>query len=319
MNLATQKNIFMRKNSGLYVQTPNREKAALTGNLARNLRTLARTRGSISNLCRQIGINRQQFNKYLSGASLPTSQNMRKICTYFGVAESAILSPQPEPPPSQPQPPKAAALSFEGMISAWAGELTAQQPRSFRLGCYFAYYPMMADPGRLIRVLIVAFRHGDQVLFKRYTRVRETGVKTRYYPRGKHVGAVIQRNEMLFLLGFNRVGYQDINLMAFNALLNNSPNLRTGLALIMSPWGPLATRVTLEYVGNLLDRRQMLRSCQVLPIDSSEIDPLIRKSMVAISPWPTPQLEPYGHLEDWKPPEPMAQFSAYQKRINSGG
>jgi len=291
------------------------QREAYASNLARNLRRLAKQHGNISKLCREIGINRQQFNKYLSGASLPTSQNMRKICTFFGIAEEALLSPKSEELQTSVKAAAAPATpALEEMFAGLVTEFTSQNPRSFKSGYYFAYYPMMADPRRLIRVLIVTWREGNHVYFKRFTRVREAGVKTKYYPRGKHLGIVVQRNDAIFLLGYNRVGYQDINLMTFNALINNSSQMRTGLALIMSPWGPLATRVTLEYVGGKVDRRDIMRKCQVLAIDSPEIDPLIRRSMEAYSSWPTPQLEPYGHLEDWSPPSLAEQVASFKKR-----
>ena len=49
--------------------------------LADNLRQLCRQRRSTSEVCRAIGINRQQFNKYLSGAAVPSSFNLARIAT----------------------------------------------------------------------------------------------------------------------------------------------------------------------------------------------------------------------------------------------
>ena len=46
---------------------------------------------SIAHVCRRIGINRQQFNKYLSGSVRPSRHNMRKICDFFGVTEAELL------------------------------------------------------------------------------------------------------------------------------------------------------------------------------------------------------------------------------------
>ncbi|MGK7752037.1 helix-turn-helix domain-containing protein [Roseovarius sp. C03] len=46
---------------------------------------------SIAHVCRRIGINRQQFNKYLSGRVRPSRYNMRKICEFFGITEGELL------------------------------------------------------------------------------------------------------------------------------------------------------------------------------------------------------------------------------------
>lgn len=65
-------------------------------NLSGNLRQLCATRASVSQVCREIGINRQQFNKYLSGAALPSAHNLRRICDYFGIGEIDLFRPLAE-------------------------------------------------------------------------------------------------------------------------------------------------------------------------------------------------------------------------------
>ncbi len=61
-----------------------------------NLRLLCSTESSVSAICRQIGLNRQQFNKYLSGAARPSPANMRKIAVHFGVRPAEFLLPADE-------------------------------------------------------------------------------------------------------------------------------------------------------------------------------------------------------------------------------
>lgn len=67
-----------------------------TDDLANNLRLLCSTESSVSAICRQIGVNRQQFSKYLSGSVRPSPANMRKIAVYFGVRPSEFLLPAEE-------------------------------------------------------------------------------------------------------------------------------------------------------------------------------------------------------------------------------
>lgn len=54
-------------------------------NLALNLRALCERRDTIANVCRRIGISRQQFNKYLSGKHNPSRRNVQLICQYFAI------------------------------------------------------------------------------------------------------------------------------------------------------------------------------------------------------------------------------------------
>lgn len=61
-------------------------------NFALNLRLLCDRQGSISQICRKLGINRQQFNKYLSGRHMPSSGNTRVIANYFGLGPEVLFS-----------------------------------------------------------------------------------------------------------------------------------------------------------------------------------------------------------------------------------
>jgi len=64
--------------------------AEILSNFALNLRYISDRRGSISTVCRSIGINRQQFNKYLSGTHLPTPTNIKRIAHYFGLTHDLL-------------------------------------------------------------------------------------------------------------------------------------------------------------------------------------------------------------------------------------
>ena len=60
-------------------------------NFPENLRFLSSHAKSISQVCEQLAINRQQFHRYLNGTSRPSLSNMKVICDYFGVEEHEIL------------------------------------------------------------------------------------------------------------------------------------------------------------------------------------------------------------------------------------
>ena len=54
------------------------------GDVGRNLRLLIGYSPSITQVCREIQISRQQFSKYLSGRSAPRLRSIQRICDYFG-------------------------------------------------------------------------------------------------------------------------------------------------------------------------------------------------------------------------------------------
>jgi hypothetical protein len=58
-----------------------------------NLRQLSASFDSISDLSRQLGINRTQFNRYLSGESFPRPDVLARICSFFKVDARILLEP----------------------------------------------------------------------------------------------------------------------------------------------------------------------------------------------------------------------------------
>lgn len=58
-----------------------------------NLQILARDYPSISELSRRLGINRTQFNRYLSGESFPRPDVLDRICSFFEVDARILLEP----------------------------------------------------------------------------------------------------------------------------------------------------------------------------------------------------------------------------------
>lgn len=72
---------------------PDRTPAELRGIFGENLRILTSNYPSISALAREIGVNRTQFNRYLSGESFPRPDILARICVFFAVDARVLLEP----------------------------------------------------------------------------------------------------------------------------------------------------------------------------------------------------------------------------------
>lgn len=70
-----------------------RKPAELRSMFGSNLRSLAKEYTSISELSRQLGINRTQFNRYLSGESFPRPDVLARICHFFKIDARVLLEP----------------------------------------------------------------------------------------------------------------------------------------------------------------------------------------------------------------------------------
>lgn len=67
--------------------------AELRSMFGSNLRAMAQAYPSISELSRQLGINRTQFNRYLAGESFPRPDVLARICEFFDVDARVLLEP----------------------------------------------------------------------------------------------------------------------------------------------------------------------------------------------------------------------------------
>ncbi|SLN67856.1 hypothetical protein ROA7450_03643 [Roseovarius albus] len=69
------------------------EPAALRRIFGDNLRMLCDQYPSVSSICRELRINRTQFNRYLSGDSFPRPDILSQICQFFDVDARILLEP----------------------------------------------------------------------------------------------------------------------------------------------------------------------------------------------------------------------------------
>ncbi|WP_298936015.1 helix-turn-helix transcriptional regulator [uncultured Ruegeria sp.] len=70
-----------------------RSPAELRAMFGANLRQLTQDYPSVAALCRQLGVNRTQFNRYLFGESVPRAEVLDRICRFFNVDARILLKP----------------------------------------------------------------------------------------------------------------------------------------------------------------------------------------------------------------------------------
>ena len=76
-----------------FLSKPNPDPAQLRSIFGQNLRRLSMDYPSIAGLCRDLGINRTQFNRYLSAESFPRPDVLHRICQFFGTDARILLEP----------------------------------------------------------------------------------------------------------------------------------------------------------------------------------------------------------------------------------
>jgi transcriptional regulator with XRE-family HTH domain len=238
-----------------------------------NLRFACATRRSISQICREIGINRQQFNRYISGEARPSPHNVARIAAFFGLsAQDFSLSPKlfearlirPDQDRSE------ARLLFEG----FPGDLSALRRH---IGYYQTYHTSPSWPGLVVCSCSRIYEASGSMRVKSIERIRDAANEIQQF--SKYVGLVTFWRNRIFITERN-VGWEPMLsqtiLMPFD--VHQRVYLR-GTTMGVS-WRkenrPYASRMIWRYIGQEPDLRQMLGRCGVLSFGSRQLPTTVK-------------------------------------------
>lgn len=130
--------------------------------LGANLRVLAQKYPSISELSRKLGINRTQFNRYISGESFPRPDVLEKICTFFEVDARILLEPVEQ------LSPKSMILTGD-LLSDFLGHGISDVPEAlFPSGFYRFTRRSFVNDSQFIVGLVYVFRQGNNTFIRGY-------------------------------------------------------------------------------------------------------------------------------------------------------
>lgn len=243
-------------------------------NLQENLEYACSLFPSIAHTCRKIGINRQQFNKYLSGIIRPSRHNMHKICNFFGVTESEILSEPSRfaeimsvrrtPESSLEASPLSSALKRMRQLS---GSLDRY------CGFYFGYSYSFSNPGKVIRSLIRLSRTNSDYVWKFIEREKGPNKSVDVY---KYEGSAFLLRERINVIMYDALQYSSISQIMLYPSYEASIDCLLGVHIggpVKRGRKPGAARFLQKYLGSKVDVKLALSQCGLF--DPEEIDPKI--------------------------------------------
>lgn len=248
----------------------------------KNLRLLCSYYPSIAEVCRKLQINRPQFNKYLSGNTLPSRHIQRQICDFFGVEDHEIFLPHSQfaqiirvRPAAADRPMKRPYVrDIDALQRQSAGHLAKY------LGYYFEYHNSMSYPGYIIRSMLHIGQEGEGVYYRRAERMRFPDRSERY--KAKYLGGVLFLRERIFLVGYETLTQAEVTQTILFPTYRNRVSYLSGLKLGVSASDrrePLCMRVVMESLGPTISIKSALRLCGLFGPNSPEIDPAIREKL----------------------------------------
>lgn len=115
-----------------------------------NLRSLSASAPSIAGLCRELGINRTQFNRYLTGEAFPRPDVLHHICRFFDVDARILLEPlDTKRASTDPFYSDTNSLGTDGDMFGTAAENKTIDYSRMPLGICLVYRRSLLDAGEL--------------------------------------------------------------------------------------------------------------------------------------------------------------------------
>ena len=247
-------------------------------NLARNLQSICRTFSSVADACRVLGVNRQQFNKYLAGKHVPAPKVLASVARHFSIVDEDLFASEAqfEMILKGPHSELARDLQLSPEFQRFAPFIGASKNllKSYA-GVYFRYHNSSIYKGQILRSVLWMYEHNttmQYVCIERFPR-REGNGKGKIEYLFRYHGFALMIGDRIFLI--DSEGLQR-NEMTFSILLPRHRNVLRFLYGIVSGVAstalrePFSTRLVLDYQGPQRLAKVLLgRATALLPSDKT--------------------------------------------------
>ncbi len=250
----------------------------IESDFCKNLSFLCTYEASVSEACRVMGINRQQFSKYLNGTSTPSNKNMHKICDYFEIRLSdlylpegefqqteAIIHRQMQSKSSRPMPgPLAMAFQNQG------------RSLSKYLGLYLCYFHSFSWKGRILCAVTHLFEKDGIVQTKTIERSRDPDDNAFFL--SKYRGQATLLGNRIFVVEFQELAKDAIVETILYPMSRSRLTYMQGVTFGVSSQRrhPYMSKSVWKYLGPNADTKEALKMVGVHDISSRLVDPQVR-------------------------------------------
>lgn len=238
------------------------------------MRLACDTRPSITAICREIGINRQQFNRYLAAQTRPSAFNRLKIARYFKLKPQDFLLPEKHFQDILVAPAEAIGRNFL-LRDGFPGNLPELRQYA---GYYEVYHKSLSWPGTIIRSIARLEEKNGQITVKTIERIYDRDLEIRQL--SKYSGLAAYWRNRLFIV---ERGMSEHSFLCQTTLMPFAEHQRTYLHGVTTgvSWReenlPYSTRTIWKAVGPNPDKRQLLEGCGPLNEKSPKLPLPVRR------------------------------------------
>lgn len=250
-----------------------------------NLRLLCSYYDSVSEVCRRLDINRQQFNKYLAGRSMPSRHNLRRMCDFFGVHEGEVFLPSRRFSQIVDLRPRRASRAAAQPVHLQHIELLRQlsgtQLESY-LGYYYRYFYSYGFPGRIVKSLLGVYCKDGIYYTKNVGVLADRKDASRNLVRFKYLGLPLLINDRIYLFEYES-GIRDmLSETILYTAYRNRIDILMGMQCTLAgrrTREPAAGKVILEFLGRQINVRRAMGTCGLFAHDSDDVPASIKRQL----------------------------------------
>ncbi|MEL7013963.1 MAG: helix-turn-helix transcriptional regulator [Pseudomonadota bacterium] len=256
----------------------NEPSDSLSNDLRQNLRFLCASKPSVALVCREIGINQQQFSKYLTGRARPSPHNLRRIARHFDVEETVLSGPHKALLDLYRK--KADSLATrrqDPLAQAFPGDLAKLRPY---LGAYQIFFRAPVSPEDII-VNAVFLDERNGMVYSRLVEVIPDGSGRPRWTRCD--GKVAFREGRVFMVDAERRNEDALSLYILSPPPRQKKTYLFGTMCYLASMPhriPCASKVVWKKFDSFRSVRELFETCGVYPSDSLKLDPFTRNYLL---------------------------------------
>ena len=241
-----------------------------------NLRSLCAEYGSIAEVCRAIGINRQQFSRYLSGGGLPSAHNLRRIARHFTISEADLFADHQDFTQRHILNQKRVA---RGPVDLMMGPFRDQAKVLRRyLGFYHGHFQTPSWDNMVLRSLTWLHEKDGFVMIRSLERVSSPDGSVRQ--KSRYEGMAMQSGNRIYIVEQEMVREGSVVETILTPSHRQQVKYLRGLTIGVA-WRPhvmpYASRAIWKRIEDRTSAREAIQACGAFHVDSREIDPTIRE------------------------------------------
>ncbi|QGX99484.1 XRE family transcriptional regulator [Roseovarius faecimaris] len=241
----------------------------------KNLRSLCAEYGSIAEVCRGVGINRQQFSRYLSGAGMPSAHNLRRIARYFSISEADLFANHQDFTQRHILNQKRAA---HGPVDLMIGPFRDQAKLLRRyLGFYHGHFQTPSWDNMVLRSLVWLYEKDGFVMTRSLERVTAADGSIRQ--KSRYEGMAMQSGNRIYVIEQELAREGSVVETILTPSHRQQVKYLRGLTMGVA-WRPhvmpYSSRAIWKRIEDRVAARDALLACGAFPLESRDIDPTIR-------------------------------------------